>query len=242
MKIGIRICLVVIPSLMVCNSGAALTPSWSYEHPRVASGEFRVRSACMMPAEGKLSRLGMKGGEGMSKESDAWSATLQTVVENHLKQAGVQLLPADSAGDSGASTDEIRQVLLQLQEKYSSIAGKINKKPKDIGKSRFTLGDEAALLPCSAKADVLVFVEGEGRVLTGGKKTMGVLFGGPSASTAALILTMADAKSGEILAYVRMANAEKFLSDSEKAYGGALNKQFKKMRIGTTADAEKKGR
>jgi hypothetical protein len=193
----------------------------------------------MMPAQGKLSKVGMKGGEGMTKESDNWSSSLQSVVERHLQDAGVLVHPALSALSSGASDDELRQILLQLQEKYDGIAAQINRKPKDIGKSRFTLGDDVALLPCSAKSDVLVFVEGEGQVLTGGKKTMGVIFGGATASTAALILTMADAKTGEILAYVRMANAEQFLSDSEKAYGSALDKQFKKMRIGTTADQVK---
>ncbi|HXR40020.1 MAG TPA: hypothetical protein VN776_13040 [Terracidiphilus sp.] len=240
MKLACQIFPAVSMALLLSANASATTPSWSYEHPKVTSGQFQIRSACMMPAEGKLSKVGMKGGEGMTKESDAWSTTLQTVVESHLKAAGVQLLPTLGASGSGASDDELNQVLLQLQEKYAGIAAKINRKPKDIGKSRFTLGDDVALLPCSAKADVLVFVEGEGQVLTGGKKTMGVLFGGASASTAALILTMADAKSGEIVAFVRMNNAEKFLSDSEKAYGKALDKQFNKMRIGTTADNGKK--
>jgi hypothetical protein len=105
---------------------------------------------------------------------------------------------------------------------------------------RFTLGDEVALLPCDAKADVLVFVEGTGQVLTGGKKTMGVLIGGAKASTAHLSLAMADAKTGEILAFVRMNNAEKFVQDSEKAYGKALDKQFRKMKIGANERTKKK--
>ena len=48
--------------------------------------------------------------------------------------------------------------------KYDDVAAKLNRKPKDIGKSRFTLGDQVALFPCSAKSDVLVFVQGEGQV------------------------------------------------------------------------------
>jgi hypothetical protein len=35
-------------------------------------------------------------------------------------------------------------------------------------------------------------------------------------------------------------NADKFVKDSEKAFGKALDKQFNKMRIGTTADNGKK--
>jgi hypothetical protein len=193
----------------------------------------------MMPAEGKLKKLGMKGGEGMSKESDTWSAELQSIVESHLKTAGVQTVSAAGASSGGASDDELRQVLLQLQEKYAGISAQIDKKPKEIGKSRFTLGDDVALLPCTANADVLVFVEGQGQVLTGGKKAFGILLAGPKDSMATLILTMADAKTGEILAFVRLVNADKFVNDSEKAFGKALDKQFKKMKVGTTADNKK---
>ena len=194
----------------------------------------------MMPAEGKLSKLGMKGREGMSKESEAWSTELQSIVETHLKSAEVNVVSASAAASGAASDDELRQVLLQIQGKYNSIAAQIDKKPKDIGKSRFTLGDDVALLPCTANADVLVFVEGQGQVLTGGKQAFGILLAGPKDSLATLILTMADAKTGEILGFARMVNADKFVKDSEKAFGKSLDKQFKKMRIGAEADNVKK--
>jgi hypothetical protein len=217
----------------------ARATSWSYEHPKVKSGEFAIRSACMIPAEGKLSKVGVKGREGMAKESDEWSTNLQNVVEAHLKSAGVSLMPAISAGESGASDDEVRQVVLQIQQKYDEVSAKLNSKPKDIGKSRYTLGDQVALLPCAAKS-VLVFVEGEGQVLTGGKKAMGVLLGAASGanSGATLILTMADAKTGEILTFARLQNnngvagGQKFMDDPEKNYGKALDKQLAKMKVG----------
>jgi len=212
-----------------------MTPSWSYEHPKVKSGEFAIHSACMIPAEGKLSKQGVKGREGMAKQSDDWSTNLQNVVEAHLRSAGVSLMPAISAGESGASDDELRQVVLQIQQKYDEVAAKLNAKPKDIGKLRYTLGDQVALLPCAAKSDVLVFVQGEGQVLTGGKKAMGMLFGGASSSDATLVLTMADAKTGEILTFARLVNitgGQQFMDDTEKAYGKALDKQLTKLKIG----------
>jgi hypothetical protein len=224
-------------------SARATTSSWSYEHPKVKSGEFAIRSACVIPAEGKLSKTGVKGQEGMSKQSDEWSTNLQSLVEAHLKSAAVEVRPAIGTGASGASDDELRQIVLQIEQKYDDISSKLNRKPKDIAKSRFTLGDQVALLPCAAKSDVLVFVEGEGQVLTGGKKTMGLLFGGAAASGATLILTIADAKTGEIILFVRLENAsaagQQFMDDTEKAYGKALDKQFTKMKVGQ--NLEKKG-
>lgn len=227
----------ILLSAMCVLPARATTASWSYEHPKVKSGEFAIHSACMIPAEGKLSKQGVKGREGMAKQSDDWSTNLQNVVEAHLKSAGVSLMPAMSTGESSASDDELRQVVLQIREKYDEIAAKMNSKPKDIGKSRYSLGDQVALLPCAANSDVLVFVEGEGQVLTGGKKAMGMLIGGAANSGATLILTMADAKTGEILTFARLVNinsfggAEQFMDDTEKAYGKALDKQLAKMKI-----------
>ena len=228
----------ILLSALCVLPARATTGSWSYEHPKVKSGEFAIHSACMIPAEGKLSKLGVKGREGMAKQSDDWSTSLQNVVEAHLKSAGVLLMPATSTGESGASDDEVHQVVLQIQQKYDEVAAKLNSKPKDIGKSRYTLGDQVTLLPCAAKSDVLVFVEGEGQVLTGGKKAMGMLIGGAANSGATLILTMADAKTGEILTFARFVNItgvgsdEKFMDDTEKAYGKALDKQLAKMKAG----------
>ena len=228
----------ILLSAICALPARAATASWSYEHPKVKSGEFVIHSACMIPAEGKLTRQGVKGNEGMAKQSDDWSTNLQNLVEAHLKSTGVSLMPAVSAGESSASDDELRQVVLQIQQKYDEVAAQLNRKPKDIGQSRYTLGDQVALLPCAAKSDVLVFVEGEGQVLTGGKKAMGMLFGGAANSDATLILTMADAKTGEILTFARLVNVtgitggEKFMDDTEKAYGKALDKQLSKMKVG----------
>jgi hypothetical protein len=84
----------------------------------------------------------------------------------------------------------------------------------------------------------VVFVQGEGQVLTGGKKAMGMLIGGQANSGATLILTMADAKTGEILTFARLVNingiggGQQFMDDTEKAYGKALDKQLAKMKVG----------
>lgn len=146
-----------------------VTSSRSYENPRVTQGAFPIRRACMMPAEGKLTKIGMKGSEGMTKEAEEWNAALQNLVEGHLKSAGIELQSAANAGTSSASDDEIRQVILQLEQKYNEISTQINRHPKDIAKSRFTLGDEVSLLPCAATSDVVVFVRGEGQTVTEGK-------------------------------------------------------------------------
>jgi hypothetical protein len=244
MILKLRILAVLGVAGFLAVDALATTPSWSYENSKVTSGEFQIRNVCMMPVEGKLVKAGMKGGESMARESDNWTTALENLVEAHFKTAGVQILQATDSLASAASDEEIRQVILQLTQKYENIAKQLNKHPKDIKKSRFTIGDDSALLPCSAKSDVLVFVEGEGQVTTGGKKAMGMLVGGKSnTSYATLVLTMADAKSGEILAFARLSNAESFhenfVDQPENVYGKALNKQFTRLRIGLYLDKKK---
>ena len=54
---------------------------------------------------------------------------------------------------------------------------------------------------------------------------------------------MADAKTGEILAFARFSNAEsfgdKFVDQTESVYGSALDKQFSRLRIGMYLDQKK---
>jgi hypothetical protein len=228
----------------VATHAFAITPSWSYESPKVTSGEFKIRNVCMMPTEAKLSKATMKGGQGMSNESDAWTAALEGMVESHLKTAEVQIQQATDVLASGASDDEVHQVVMQLNQKYGDISNQLNKHPKDIGKSRYTLGDTVSLLPCAVKSDVLVFVQGEGQVTSGGKKAMGLLVGGrDNISYATLVLTMADAKTGEVLAFARLSNAEnfgdKFVDQTESVYGKALDKQLSRLRVGRYFDEKK---
>jgi len=70
MKVVFRVGLAILAA-MLFTVNASATGSWSYESLKVTSGGVHIRTACMMPAEGKLSKLGMKGSEGMSKESEA---------------------------------------------------------------------------------------------------------------------------------------------------------------------------
>jgi len=226
-------------AMLNASIGLAATPGWTFMAPKLATGEVEIHKACVMPAEAKLSKLGMKGQEGMAKESDAWSSALQAVAESHLKTSGVEILPSGMSQEDLEKNDELQQVVLKLQAKYDSISRQLAKHPKDTRKARFTVGDEVALLPCTANADTLVYVHGEGQVLTGGKRAFGVLIAGPKSSTASLTLSLVDAKSGDVLAYMHLINADRFVNDSEKAYGSRLDKLFKQMKIGNTGQKKK---
>jgi len=230
--------LVAIVSL---NTSSTAFASSSYVQHKVSSGKFAIRSACFMPASAQLVKVGVKGAERMPKESDDWAVALQVLVQTHLKADGIGINSATDPLSSGASDDEVRQVISQIDQKYNSVSPLMDKKPRAVAKSAYTLGDQVGMLPCSENSDILVFVQGAGQVLTGGRATMTFLVGGP-AEGAILIVTMADAKTGEILGLVKIRPGMGFLDNAENAFGEGLDNELSDMNIGSARkNAREKG-
>ena len=116
----------------------------------------------------------------------------------------------------------------------------MDKKPGEIAKSAYTLGDQVAMLPCAANSDVLVFVRAGGTVTTEGRETFSVLVGGPI-SGAVFIVTFADAKTGEILGLIRLRRTGNFLESAEKSFGPDLDNNLSNMNIGSARKNAKAG-
>src|ERR1039458_9384384 len=179
-------------ALIVAATPVAAYAASSYVQRKVESQQFPVRSACFMPPAAGLTKLGMKSAERMVKESNDWGDALHTLVATHLKSDGVAVDVATNSLTSGASANEIAQVIEQIEQKYDSVFPLMDKKPGQIAKSAYTLGDQVAMLPCAANSDVLVFVRAGGTVTTEGRETFSVLVGEPI-SGAVFIVTFADA-------------------------------------------------
>jgi hypothetical protein len=187
----------------------------------------------MMPPQSHLVRIGVKGAASINKESEAWGEALKALVEAHLKSDGIAINSAINPLSTGASADEIRSAISQVQEKLDAISPLMRKKPGRIGKSAYTLGDQAGMLPCSENSDILVFVQGAGQVLTGGRTTMTFFVGGPT-DDAVVFVTMADAKTGEILGFIRMRPGnDGYLERTEDAFGDGLEYGLETLNIGS---------
>ncbi len=213
----------------------------NYVSPKLATGEAAIHSVCVVPGEMQLTKVGMKGKEGMEKESEQWADALQGIVEAHLKAAEVEVVSSAISPDQLDTNPDAQQLVLEVQKSYDNVATQLEKHPKDIKKHRFSLGDEVAILPCSAKSDALVFFHAEGDVLTNGKKAFSLLVK-TAPEEANLRLSFVDSKSGDVLTLVRIQReGERFEKNPEKAYGKALDREFKKIKIGEfTASAKKK--
>ncbi|MGD0522208.1 MAG: hypothetical protein ABSA48_13195 [Terracidiphilus sp.] len=234
MKLRRQIFLAFATALFVCVSvstafASALQNNTSYVQRKVSSGKFPIHSACMMPPQGHLIKIGFKSigfksVEEMPQESESWAEALEAIVEAQLKARGISVTSAANPLSSGASADAIKEVIAQVQQKFKAVSALMYKKPKAIAKSAYTLGDQVGMLPCSENSDIVVFVQGQGQVVTAGSGLE---------DAADLFITLADAKTGEILGLIQLYPDCNFLLVPEACIGPDLDIELTDMNLGS---------
>jgi hypothetical protein len=222
-------------SVFLCLAG----PGWSETTITTVSNPKNgpIWNICVTAADAHLTRLGMKGGESLSKESGDWAEKLDAVVKHAIVKAGAKVA-GDLSADRLQQDEEMRQAVVRLRQKYESIAVQLLKKPGGVEKGRYTLGDEIALLPCAGQADVIAFVDGQGRSSTGGKKAFNVLVGGVPAMLMPqarndIWIALADSGSGLVIAFVHgIASDGKTEADPESIFSQPLASGLQKAHVG----------
>jgi hypothetical protein len=218
-----RLRISVVAVLVLLYSVQALA---QFEHPDLKSHKKQVQSLLYMPAQVKLTRVGMKGAEPMMKESGVTEVALSSVIVRVLRELGYKVDQEALAPAVLDKDPDLRYAVDDLQKKFDNELQRMNRKAKDVRKGRFTLGDEVTKLPAGEGVDALLFVRAEGQVLTGGKKTFGVLVGGGSSDTAFMHFGVVDARNGDVLYFARPVALRNIAKDSEKT-SGVVKKSFK---------------
>ena len=200
-------------------------------------GGAPISRVCLVSLDAQVSRIGMKGAEPLLPEGEEWGRKLRDMMTHAVAGSGWTLV-GDLSTDNGAMDEQLRQPVLRVKQKYDMIAMQLNQKPGKVKNGRYTLGDEVALLPCSASADSLLFVRAVGVVETGGRKAFSLLIGGSAGIVMAqarykLSIAFVDAKTGEVTAFTLI----NFLggnvgNDPEKVLTERLVEEFDKMHPG----------
>jgi hypothetical protein len=211
----------------------ASLPAGEYLSPKVKAKEHIILKAFVLPAETEFVKQGMKGSEGMTQQAEQFSGDLRSLVVKRLAERGVAVSEDDFAPVKMRSDENALQTVLALQTKYNSISTQMHRKPKDIKKGRYTIGDEVSLLPGIDRVDTLVFLRASGIMLTGGKKVFGNLIGGRASDVSQVIITFVDSRSGNVLSMVTLARAGGKADEVWEGYGKNVTKAFKKIPMGT---------
>lgn len=209
---------------------AALVPSSAraqFLHPKVSKKETTIRNVVILPAKVNVMRDGMKGPEGMAAESEELSARVEKMLAEVLANKKKVNTLTSMAAPAGEAETQTKYAVADMQTKFDDLLPKVMKKRSDVKKGRFTMGDEVLNLNLDKTADAIVFIRGDGKKLTGGKKAFNLLVGGMPAYLR-LQIGIIDARNGEVLLYTDPI----FAGDPTTAIDRlrrALEKGFKKL-------------
>jgi hypothetical protein len=209
----------------------SLTPATlraQYLHPKITGKQTIVRNVLLLPAKVEIVKQGMRGPEGMAAESELLSTRVQQLVIESLTAKHLTA-SAGASTSSGEADAQKKYQLADMQTRYDALLPKIRKKPKDVKKGRFSLGDEILNLNLDKSIDAVVFINGQGQKLTKGMKTFSILTMSLNLPYLALTIGIVDAHTGEVLVYTNAVAVADATGQNEKPLRKAIDKSFKKL-------------
>jgi len=188
------------------------TAAAQYENQDLKSGKKVITNLVILPPAASLVKSGMKGQEPLVEEAKTLEGGLSAELTKILSDKGFKVTQSAAAIDSLAENSDLKYALSNLQTRYDQVEVLLKKKPKDVRKGRFTLGDEVTNFTPGASADALVFVRANGVVPTAGMKTFVVLSGiGYTRNYARLGISVVDAQTGTILYFANPSISGNFI-------------------------------
>ncbi len=201
-----------------------------FEHPDIKSGKRVVRSAVILPAQVSIMKAGVKSNEPLIEEGMQVEAALPKMIARVMEARGCKVMDSPFTAEALAKDPELKYTINDLQTRFDAVGEQLERKPKDVRKGRFTLGDEVTKVNTSG-AEALVFVRANGFLSTGGKKAFAILIGGPGlVEMVQVSVTVVDGQTGAVLYHGRSITTGNFVKDPfsmEKRIDGSF-KNFQK--------------
>ncbi len=160
-----------------------------------------IKNVVVLPAIVKMTKHGVKGAEGMGKDEEAARMEFAGSVPAALTKCDFTV-ETPFTDEALKNNNDLKYAVADVQRKFDEIAPQLYKKPKDVPKGRFSLGDMVAVLNSKGTADALVIIRADGSEKTKGKGFMtGGLMGMAGAGIPMIRSRVAvvDAKNGNVL-------------------------------------------
>jgi len=191
-----RITMTAVVILFASASGWA-----QFEHPDLKGGKTVVKNVMIMPPSVKIVKSGVKGNEELTEESRLIEGALPSLIGSVLQEHHCAVDDKVVAADALEKDAELKYAVADLQKRFDEMFPQLEKKPKDVRKGRFTMGDEVAKLNPGGAIDAMVFVRGYGQVNTGGKVFLSAVAGVSAYNGSVYHIVVVDARSGVVLYY-----------------------------------------
>lgn len=174
-----------------------------FQNPDLKKGKVAVKNVVLLPANITILKSGVKSNEEVLDISRKLEDIVPPVIAGALRQHGCTVDDAAFSTDVLERNPDLKYGLADMQKRFADLYPKLRKNPKDVLKGRFTLGDEVARLNPSGATDALIFVQGVGKVTTGGKRWLGGTTSIIDTDNAKYDIAVVDARTGLVLYYVR---------------------------------------
>ena len=220
MKSKINIQMAVF--LFLCLLPGAATAQ--YAHQDLRSRKKVITNIVILPPAATLVKSGMKGQEPLVEEAKTLEGELSSVVTEILSSKGFNVKQNAFTSEALEQNPKLEYAISDLQTRYNQVEVLLKKKPQDVRKGRFTLGDEVTNFTPDSSADALVFVRANGVMPTAGMKTFVVLSGiGYTRNYAKLGISVVDAQDGAILYFANPSISGNFVGNPESMRNGIAN-------------------
>lgn len=178
---------------VVAASAPGALAQYVHINAKLKAGQIAIRRVVVLPAEIVLNASGAAGGLAAIPESDKLAESLYTAVGGELRRRGVELVPNPMIEPGG---DAVKYAVADLQSRYDNVTVQLRRRPGQVKKGEFTLGDRVARFGPGASADALVFLRGTGQFAKAGGALTDIAgqFSGE--------LAFVDSKTGEVLVYI----------------------------------------
>jgi hypothetical protein len=210
------------------------TSVWAqFEHPDLKSGKAVVKNVVILPPNVKIVKNGVKAVEEMTEESRAIENSLPPLLVEALNKRHCEANDKVFAGEAMEKDSDLKYAVADLQKKFDEMLPQLQKKPKDVRKGRFTLGDDVAKLNPGGTADALLFVRGYGQEVTGGKAFLTAMAHTYTPSGAIYYIAVVDAHNGAVLYYGVANNGAGSPSKKPEGARKSLERFFKNFPEGS---------
>ena len=178
------------------------TTMWAqFEHPDLKSGKTVVKSAIILQPNVRIVKSGVKSTDELMDESHLIENALPPLITSVLQERQCTVNDKALAADAVGKDDDLKYAVADIQKQFDELFPKLQRKPKDIRKGRFSMGDAVAKLNPGGTVDALVFVRGFGQVNTGGKVFLAAMAGVGTYSGTSYHIVVVDARNGTVLYY-----------------------------------------
>lgn len=205
----------VAMALLVLAGVPSVGDASEHFHPKIKSGEVKIRSVMMLPVKAEVIKTTVTGLTSQPEQVPALREDAANAVTKALLARGIRLDDCPYSDAAVRDDQQLRAKLIEFERRYAELSVNVGRKPKDIEEGRYSFGGEIVEFVARADTDAVVVTRASASEKSGGLKFLtSSLAQGRHTD---LTITLLDARSGDVLAHFSVGAGRKLDDPVAKA-------------------------